>query len=133
MNNQTVLILPYPHKFLGIQYFVKRKIGFLFNNWTKLQFQENNGFKTSQDIYDYEKKYGSARVPNELIFAGAQVYCLKNRLKENFSKHGLILALSATTEENRLKIIEALNNSETFGLRQDEKKKINPKIRNQRL
>ena len=129
MNNQVTLSLPYPVKMFGVKYFRNRTIGFIFSNWTKLQFQDNNGFKTSKDIEEYTKKYGTSQVPNELIYAAAQVYCLKNRIPENFTKAGLLLAISATTEENRVKIITALNNSEVFGLRPDEKKKIKPKLK----
>ena len=126
MNNQITLVLPYPKKLFGIQYFKSLKIGFIFNNWTKLQFQENNGFKTSDDIKKYQELHGVGAVPNELIYAGAQVFCLINKTDPNFTKDGLLLALSATTDQNRELLMKSLINSESFGLKKDEKKKTIP-------
>lgn len=123
MKDQIILSLPYPVRLFGINFSKKRNIGFLFTNLSMFIFRENLGFKTSEDYEKWVKENGQARLINEMIYASAISFCMDKKVKQNFTKHGLSVALTLCSEDLQMQLMDKWTKSQTFGVKIDEKKK----------
>lgn len=128
MNKDSIIVsLPYPYKFLGVTFFLKRKIGFLFTNLATFQFRENAKFKTDDDYKKWLKENGQSRLISEMMYGAAQAYCLTEKKEQNFTKEKLIAAVSVAGDEIQKKILDGWERSQTFGAVLEKKKLIKTK------
>lgn len=128
MHDQIKLKLPYPVKFLGIQFTRKREIGFSFTNLAMFNFRENQGLKTSADWDNWQKEHGTFAATAEMLYASAVAYCMHEKKQENFTKEGLYKSLALLPEDEQKRIADVWQNSQTFGMTYD-KKKVNGQSR----
>jgi len=127
MNNSKdylMINLPYPARFLGINFLKPRRIGFLFTNLSIFLFRENEHLQTSDDYNAWIKAHGQSQLVSEMVYAAAQAYCMEEKVKENFTKAGLRVAIATSPEELQAKIVNAWKNSQTFGAKIEKKKVI---------
>lgn len=115
MRNGTIILkLPYPIRIGFIRLFIKRKIGFSFDQRSLFQVLQNNNI----DLPDHSKwlkETSQSRIVLETLYAGAQSYCIERRVKDNFTKKGLSLALSEAGEDVTSKIIDCYMKAEKLG------------------
>ena len=125
MRNGTIEIkLPYPIRLGFISFFVNRKIGFSFDQRSMFNLLENNEIDLPNHS-DWLKKTPKGVIVLEQLFAGAQSYCEHRRIKDNFTKKGLSLALTEAGSEATDQIIKCYQDSEQLGYRKlSGKKKV---------
>jgi len=114
MNGTIEIKLPYPIRVGFIRFFVKRKIGFSFDQLSLFRVLENNNI----DLPDHSKwlkETNQSKIVIETLYAGAQSYCIHRRKKDNFTRKGLALALSEAGEEVTAKIVDCYMKSEKLG------------------
>jgi hypothetical protein len=125
MNNSKdfiILNLPYPARFLGVNFLKPRRIGFLFTNLSIFLFRENEGLLTSDDYNAWVKERGQAQLVSEMVYAAAQAYCMEEKVKENFTHDLLRIAIATSCEADQKRIVEAWKHSQTFGAKIEKKK-----------
>jgi hypothetical protein len=107
MRNGTIKIkLPYPIKLgFGFSRFVKREIGFSFDQRSMFQLMQNNNIDLPTHT-KWLKKTPKNIIVAETLFAGAQSYCIERRIKDNFTKTGLSKALQEAGEETLNKLVK---------------------------
>lgn len=126
-NSTIIISLPYPVKFLGIQFTRSRKIGFSFVNLSKMLFAHNNDLKGSKDYKEWVSANGESGLVFEQLYWCASAYCLLNKTSENFTKDGLKKALALADKETIDKILKVWKYSEYFGATfKESKKKAKP-------
>ncbi len=126
MRNGTIEVkLPYPIKFLGGTFHRDRIIGFSFDQRSMLIILKNNNIDMKQ-FSVWRKKITSNIVVLEFIFAAAQSYCEERRLKDNFTKKGLLHAFNECSNEIRELIANCWKDSEELGYKElpGRKKKV---------
>lgn len=119
--------LNYPVKFLGVQFSKPRTIGFEFTNLALFNFRESAGLTDSKSLNEWVKEHGQAAFISEMIHGAAVAYCMIHKVKENFTKPGLTMALALTDEETRKKLFdEWMKSNDTGSLapKEGDKKKV---------
>lgn len=91
--------LQYPVNILGKPIPFSRWIGFSFDNQAMFNFTSNIGIKDSRELQAWMEKNGEGVSANEIVFAAAQSYCIHERIKDNFTKEGLLKAITLTPKE----------------------------------
>jgi len=115
MRNGTIEIkLPYPIRWGFIRFYIKRKIGFSFDQRSLFQLLQNNNIDLPQHS-KWLKETSQAVIVLETLYAGAQSYCIERRVRDNFTKKGLSLAMSEAGEEVTSKIVDCYMKSEKLG------------------
>ena len=122
MHDQIKLKLPYPVKFLGITFTREREIGFLFTNLYLYEFYDAHGFVDSKQVQEYFNNTPEYIVVSESLYFAAVAYCMKNRIKDNFTKEGLAQAIALLPESEKQKLADTWKKSQTFGTTYDKKK-----------
>lgn len=124
MKDYIILTLPYPVRIWFVKLSINRKVGFLFTNLAKHIFHENNNINTSQDLEEWNKINGTGKLVSEMFYASAMAYCMKYYKRPNFDKHKLIIAINSSSEEAQGQLVKAYQSSESFGIKEAEKKKL---------
>jgi len=116
MRNGTIKIkLPYPIKLgFGFSKFVKRTVGFSFDQRSMFQLLQNNKIDLPNHA-KWLKKTPQGVVILETLYAGAQSYCIERRIKDNFTKEGFSKALHEAGEETVAKLVKRWQDSEQLG------------------
>ncbi len=124
MKDDLIISLPYPRKFFGLTISWNKKIGFLFTNLSIFLFREEAKITTSESYTNWIKANGESRLVTEMMYSAAQAYCLHYRLKQDFTKEKLMVAIASAPNETQQTIISAWRNSQTFGLIEGKKKQV---------
>ena len=117
MRNGTIEIrLPYPVRLGFVSFFIKRNIGFSFDQLSMFRLLQNNEIDLPTHS-DWLKKTPKSVIASEQIFAAAESYCISRRKKNNFTKEGLAKALNEAGEKVTKRIIDCYMQSEQLGQR----------------
>jgi hypothetical protein len=115
MRNGTIKVkLSYPVKFGFIAFWIKKEIGFSFNQRAMFNILENNKIDLPNHS-EWLKNTPKGVVVLETLFAGAQSYREGLRLKDNFSKKGLLSALTEADKSTMDSIVKCWQDSEQLG------------------
>lgn len=114
MNGTIEIKLPYPHKMGFITMFVKRNIGFSFDQRSLYQLLENNKIDLPKHK-GWLKNTPQSVIIFETIYAGAQSYRIRLRKKDNFTKIGLSKALTEAGQDVIKQITDCWQKSEQLG------------------
>lgn len=118
MRNGTVEVkLPYPIKILGGTFYRNRIIGFSFDQLSMLIILKNNNVDMKK-YSAWRKKINNNKFVIETMFAAAQSYCKERRLKDNFTKKGLLHAFDECSNETRELIAACWKDSEELGYKE---------------
>lgn len=132
MKDYIILTLPYPVRIWFVKLSINRKVGFLFTNLAKHIFHENNNINTSADLEEWNKINGTGKLVSEMFYASAMAYCMRYYKQPNFDKHKLIIAINSSSEEVQSQLVRAYQSSESFGMKELEKKKLRPTMNHQK-
>ena len=108
--------LPYPKKIWLFTYFVKRSIGFSFNQRAIFNLLENNKIDLPQHA-KWLKETPQSVVVFETIYAAAQSYCEVRRVNDNFTKKGLEKSLIECSDSDKEAILNCWKESEHLGFK----------------
>jgi len=115
VRNGTIEIkLPYPVKLGPVYFNRKRMIGFSFDQRCLFNVLQNNDIDL-QNHGKWLKETDRTVIVSETLFAGAQSYCQERRVKDNFTKQGLVRAIASATDQERQQIIDCYMQSEKLG------------------
>jgi hypothetical protein len=115
MRNGTIILpVTYPIRFGFVTFYLKRKIGFSFNQRALFNLLQNNEIDL-KNYKEWMESKGRALVMFETMFAGAQSYRQELRRKDNFTKKGLSLALAYAGDNTVNEILECWKQSEQLG------------------
>jgi hypothetical protein len=109
-----------------------REIGFSFDNQAMFNFTQNIGVKDGNELQAWQQKNGENASANEMAFAAAQAWCMHERIKDNFTKEGLLKALNLTPKEITDKIAEEYKLSVLFKkkpMEREQVKKMTPRTK----
>lgn len=112
MINRIVISLPYPTR---VGFFIKKKVGFSFDNLSAFLMREEIECSTSADLQAWLKKNGENKLYLETLFAAAKAYKMHNVKRFNLDKKKFIQGLALLNEETSKKLVAAWTNSATYG------------------
>ena len=117
-KNGTIEVrLPYPFKVGFITIFVKRKIGFSFDQRSIFNLLQNCNIDLPKHGA-WLKSTPKGVIVSETIYAAAQSYCIERQMKYNFTKEKLAKSLSEADRAILDSIIKTWKESELFGKRE---------------
>jgi len=123
-NDRIVVELPFPVKILGIRFFKKKKVGFLFTNLALLLFRNNNNTLSGKELQFWIEKHGQAEFAFQCMYYAAIAYNMDSRQHENFTMDELRIAIKMGDEPTLKAIGEVWESSQNFGV--TIKKKVAP-------
>ena len=115
MINRIVVKLPYPTR---VGFFVKRKVGFSFDNLSAFYLREEIECNSGEQLKAWIKTNGESRLYMETLFAAAKSYCTHNVKRFKLDKRKMTQGIALLDENVSKQILKAWTNSETFGVKQ---------------
>lgn len=110
-HDSIIVSLPYPLRFITFP----RKIGFTFTNMAMYLFRESTGITTSKDYEKWVSDHGQQGFINEILYHSARAYCMEKKTKENFTRSGLLKAVTLADLQTQQSIMKVWQLSESFG------------------
>ncbi len=128
MHDRIEVRIPYPIRIFGLNVAFKRKIGFSFTNLSIFLFREANKLETSEDYNNWLANNGEEKgLISEMLYYAAKAYSMEEKRAENFTKEGIQVAITMAPKAMQEEIMGTWRESQVFGLKSTEKKKVRKK------
>lgn len=115
MRNGTIEVeLPFMFKLGIMQFPIRRKIGFSFDQRSMFILLKNNNIDMP-GYSKWRKKVNTNTIVSETMFAAAQSYCEERRIKDNFTKKKLLRSFSDCDDKIKELIVKCWKESEELG------------------
>jgi nitrogen regulatory protein PII-like uncharacterized protein len=123
MINRTEIKLPYPTR---VGFFVKKKVGFSFDNLAIFLLHESIEVDTQEDFKKWLKNNSENRLYIETLWNAAKAYNMHNAKKFKLKKEKFVKGLAMLDEQTAKHLMNAWKNAESFGAKKpyNAKKKV---------
>ena len=115
MINRITLSIPYPKKLGLISINTKRKVSFIFDNYSVFLFREKQNITTNEDFTKWRKEHSEFDLFLYGAYYAAENYTLQERKKFNIDIKKFATGIASLKEQQIKDLMNVWKRSQSFG------------------